>query len=34
MTISELKNKILAKGWQFKFISPNPLKKNDFGWSK
>ena len=32
MTISELKNKILAKGWQFKFISPNPLKKNDFGW--
>lgn len=32
MTVIELKNKILSKGWLFRFISPNPLKKNDFGW--
>ncbi len=32
MTISELKNKILSKGWFFQFVSPNPLKKKDFGW--
>ena len=32
MTISELKTKILGKGWHFRFISPNPFKKKDFGW--
>lgn len=32
MDVTELKNKILAKGWHFKFISPNPLKKGQFGW--
>lgn len=32
MKVSELKNKILTKAWLFRFISPNPLKKNDFGW--
>lgn len=32
MTIAELKNKILAKGWHFKFVSPNPFKKKDFDW--
>jgi len=32
MTVSELKNTLLRKGWMFRFISPNPLKKNDFGW--
>lgn len=32
MTASELKNKIFAKGWFFRFKSENPLKKNAFGW--
>lgn len=32
MQITELKNKILNKGFFFRFVSPNPLKKKDFGW--
>jgi len=32
MTIGELKNKIIAGGWHFRFLSPNPFNKSDFDW--
>lgn len=32
MNVAELKNTILKKGWHFRFKSPNPLKKDAFGW--